>query len=108
MNLPSIIDVSICAQIGVLVLMVVQYVKASIPEKLIPVASILAGIGLSFLFFYKPGTSINFVIVIANGVLGSIMADTGYSFISTGNSPTFTLPSKSQLNGTKVPEGGTK
>lgn len=108
MNLPSIIDVSICAQIGVLVLMVIQYVKASIPDKIIPVASILAGIGLSFLFFYKPGVAINFVVVIANGVLGSIMADTGYSFISTGTSPTFTLPSKTQLNGTKVPEGGTK
>lgn len=101
MNLPSIIDVAVVAQIGVLVLAVIQYVKASIPEKLIPVASILAGIGLSFLFFYKPGVPIDFVIVLANGVIGAITADTGYSFLSTGKSATFTLPSKTQLNGGK-------
>lgn len=101
MNLPSIIDISIISQIGALILVVIQYVKASIPEKLIPVASILVGIGLSFLFFYKPGVPIAFVAVIANGVIGAIMADTGYSFISTGKSETFTLPSKTQLNGGK-------
>ena len=100
MNLPSIIDAAICAQIGVLVLMIVQYIKASIPEKLIPVASVLVGIGISFLFFYKaPVEQMDFLIIIANGVLGAIMADTGYTFLSTGKSPTFTLPNKGQLNG---------
>ncbi len=99
MNLPSIIDVGICAQIGALVLAVVQYIKSAIPEKLIPVLSMLIGIGVSFMFFYKPDAAVDFVVVISNGIVGAILADTGYSFLSTGKSPTFTLPKKTQRNG---------
>jgi hypothetical protein len=96
MNLPSIIDLTAVAGIGMLAMMIIQYIKDSLPTKLIRWCTLLAGIGVSFLWFYKPGINYDFVVVIANGVLGAIGADTGYNFLSPTNSPSFTLPSKKE------------
>ena len=93
-DLPKLIDISLIPKIGVLVLAVIQYFKSYIPDKLIPIGSIVAGIIISFLYLYKvPIGSMDFVAVVANGVLGAIMADTGYQFFSKkdGN---FSLPPK--------------
>jgi chromate transport protein ChrA len=83
------------ATIGMLVLAVIQYVKSMIPDKLVPVASILAGIGVAFLLFYDPKVGyVDPVVVIANGVLGAVGADSGYQFLSSKTSPPLSLPSK--------------
>ena len=95
MNLPSIIDITSIASIGMLVLVVMQYIKEPIPVKLVPVCSVLVGIGVAFLYFYKPGGGqLDLVMIIANGVLGAVFADTGYNFLSASQSPPLSLSSK--------------
>lgn len=111
MNLPSIINIEIVAAIAALVLVITQYIKNLIPSKFVPPVAILVGIGLSFLYFYKPaGGTIDVVAMIANGVLGALMADAGYNFLSPKNSPLFSLPSKKETTepGTPVTPGGAK
>ncbi|MGD0662851.1 MAG: hypothetical protein ABSD38_32770 [Syntrophorhabdales bacterium] len=90
------LDASKIAQIGALVLVVVQYVKVAIPEKVTPFVSIALGILISFLFQYYAG-KFDIVIGIVNGVLGAVGADTGYGFLSNSKSPQFTLASTDQL-----------
>jgi hypothetical protein len=103
MNLPSIIDVGTIMAMGGLILMITQYVKGAVPEKLIPVASILIGIGVAFLYYWNPQTyDVDWVKVVANGILAAIAADTGYNFMSGSQSPPLSLSSKT--NGTKPSE----
>jgi hypothetical protein len=97
MNLPSIIDITAISAIGVLVLAIMQYIKEPVPVKLVPACSILVGIGVAFLYFYKPGVSLDFVAIIANGVLGAVFADTGYNFLSASQSPPLSLSSKKEV-----------
>jgi len=91
------------AEIGMLVLMIIQYLKAGIPEKLIPVASLILGVAISF--GYLTNTSVSewtgyiVFVTILNGVIGAVSADTAYSFVSGTKSPSISLPSKAQLNG---------
>lgn len=96
MTLPSIIDLLAIGGIGFLTMMFIQYVKDGIPDKLVRVATILAGIGVGFLWYYNPQTGgiPDLVVIIANGVFGAIAADTGYNFLSPTNSPAFTLPGR--------------
>jgi hypothetical protein len=97
MTLPSIIDLQAIAAIGMLVLIFMQYIKDAIPDKLMRVCSLLVGIGISFLWFYKPGNyNFDFIMIIANGIFGAIGADTGYQFLSPTGSPIFSLPSKEE------------
>lgn len=95
-NLPNFIDLSKLAQIGALVLVVVQYIKKPIPDKYIPYVSIAIGILISFVFEYNGG-KIDIVTGIVNGVLGAVGADTSYGFLNNTKSPAFTLPSRAQL-----------
>ena len=101
MTLPSFVDVGIVAAIAVLVLMIVQYIKQFVPAKVVPWISFPIGVGLAFMFFYKPGVAFNYFIVIVNGLFGAISADTGYNFLSGSKSAPFSLSSKT--NGTKPP-----
>ncbi len=97
-NLPDFLDLSRIAQIGSLLIVVVQYIKKFIPDKYIPYVSMAIGILISFLFEYK-GEKIDIVTGIVNGVLGAVGADTGYLFLSRTKSPQFTLPSRAELGG---------
>ena len=94
MTVPNILNLQAIAGIGAMVLMIVQYIKTPIPEKLVPAVSILVGIGVSFLYFYAPGQPLDFVLIIANGVLGAVSADTGFNFLSGSQSPPLSLSSK--------------
>jgi hypothetical protein len=106
MNLPSFVDMAKVAEIGVLVLMIIQYFKRGIPETWIPIVSVLVGILISFGYLSNTviadWTPYMIFVTIVNGVAGAIGADTAYSFVSNTKSPTATLPSKAQI------EGGTK
>jgi hypothetical protein len=102
MNLPSFIDVSSILAIAALVVLIVQYIKGLIPDKFVKWVSFPIGIGVSFLYFYKPtGGPLDWVVIISHGILAAVSADTGYSFFSAGKSTAFSLPSKTQLNGGK-------
>lgn len=97
----DILDSSKIAQIGALVLVVVQFIKKYIsdkyiPDKYIPVVSIVIGILIAFLFEYKEG-KFDIVSGIVNGALGAIGADTSYGFLSKTKSPAFTLSSRTEL-----------
>jgi len=94
MDIMSVLNVPAMGIISALALAITQYVKASIPEKAIPYANILAGVVAAFLYFYKPGTPIDYIPVIVNGVLGAVGADLGFDFLSVKKSPMFTLSSK--------------
>ena len=101
MNLTKVLDGPAMLQIAGIAMAVTQYIKEGIPEKLIPVVNILVGIGASFLWFYDPSNgNVDFVVIIANGVLAAVTSDTAYNFLSATNSSPFTLPSKK--NGTVV------
>lgn len=95
MNLPGIFDVQAMVGIGALALIVIQYIKDSIPEKLIRWITVLASVSVSFIWFYKEGAGYNYVVVIVNGAFAAFGADTGYNFLSAKpGSPAFTLPAK--------------
>ena len=107
MNLPSFMDMAKVAEIGVLVLIVIQYFKSAIPEKLIPVISVLLGIALSFGYIcnipFSEWTPYLVFVTILTGVAGAIGADTAYSFVSGTKSTPISLPSRAQLNGGTKP-----
>ena len=92
----EIFDVSRIAEIGALVIVIVQYIKKPIREDVVPFVSIGIGILISFLLEYYGGT-IDILAGIVNGVLGAVGADTGYGFLSNTKSPQFTLASTRQL-----------
>ena len=102
MNLPSFVDLARVAEIGVLVLIITQYLKKGIPETWIPIVSVLIGILLSFGYLsntvVSEWTPYLIFCTIVNGIIGAIGADGTYTFVSNAKgSPTFTLPSKAQL-----------
>jgi hypothetical protein len=90
----SILDFKAMLAVAGLSMAITQYVKGWLPDKLIKPGNLLAGIFVAFLCFYKPNIPVDWVRVIANGVLGAIGADLGFNFLSVGKSPMFTLSSK--------------
>jgi len=107
MDLPSFIDVKRVAEIGLLVLMIIQYFKAMIPVKFIPLASVLVGIGISFGYTaqlpFSQWTPYGVFVTVINGAVGAFGSDTAYSFLSGSKGGSLTLPSKSQMVGTTPP-----
>jgi hypothetical protein len=106
-GLPSFIDVKKVAEIGLLVIMIIQYFKAAIPEKIIPVVSVFLGIGISFGYTANipigDWTPYQIFVTIINGAVGAFASDTAYSFLSSGKSPAFTLPDRASLIADKPP-----
>ena len=99
MVVPEWMSLERVGMIAALTLILVQYVKAAIPEKLIPVASLLIAILVAFLF---DQAEINpYVRMVLYGVFATAGADTTYGFLNNSRSPTFTLPSKGQMTGGK-------
>ena len=95
MELPEYFDVKRIAEIGVLVVILVQYFKAAMPEKAIPYIAVVIGIAMSFVTeYYVAAVTVNYLRVVVNGMLGAIMADTAYQFLSGKKSPPLSLPSK--------------
>ena len=102
MNLPSFIDLQRVAEIGLLVIMIIQYFKTAIPEKLIPVVSVLLGIAISFGYNaqipFSDWTPYLIFVTVINGAVAAFGSDTAYSFLSGTNSKPLSLPSKAQLD----------
>jgi hypothetical protein len=71
-----------------------QYVKGWIPEKAIRAVNLLAGVGAAYLCFYKPDAAVEWVKIIANGLIGAVGADLGFDFFSAKKSQIFSLSSK--------------
>ena len=95
MVMPEWMSLERVGMISVLTLILVQYVKTAIPEKLIPVASLLIAILVAYLF---DQAEINpYFRMVLYGTFATAGADTTYGFLSNSKSPTFTLPSKGQM-----------
>lgn len=105
MNLPSFVDLARVAEIGMMVLLIIQYFKKGIPETWIPAVSVLLGIALSFGYLSNTviadWTPYLIFTTIVNGAVGAMGADTAYTFVSNTKSPVATLPSKAQLEAVK-------
>lgn len=103
MELPKWVNIQTLVLISYMTLAVIQYVKLAIPDKLIPVASLLVAIGLAILFEFA---EVNvYMKLILYGIFATASADIIYQFLGTGTSPKFSLPSKTQLaNGGNKPE----
>jgi hypothetical protein len=98
MGLPDWLDMTKIGGLAVLTLVVIQYLKGSIPVKFIKPATLLVGIVLAYLGERYVGSAVVWVKIIVNGLLAGIMSDVGYGLLSNkGGSGTFTLPSKDQL-----------
>ncbi len=97
----SLVDMAKAAEVAGTVLAVTQVVKTKIPEKFIPVFGVLLGVAFSFSYHLElpanQWTPLLIVTDLVTGVAGWIIADTGYSFLSTSKSPIFSLPSTSQM-----------
>lgn len=102
MDLSSFFDLAKLASVGALTLIIIQYIKEPIPEKLIKWVTLLVGILVSFFIEYKVGGALDVVVIVANGIVGAMGADGGYQFLSGTKSPAFSLPSQTQL----VKKGG--
>jgi len=101
MTIPSWVDAEKLALISAATLMFIQYVKASIPEKLIPVASLLIAFGIAMLLEFA---EINvYAQLIFYALLATAGADFSYQFLSSSSSKPFTLPSKTQLTTKEKP-----
>jgi len=101
MNLPSFIDLTRVAEIGFLVLMIIQYFKVGIPEKWIPMVSVLLGIVISFGYLaqvpLQQWTPYIIFVTIINGAVAAFGSDTAYSFLSSSKTKPLSLPSKADL-----------
>jgi len=94
MDLPSWLDLPKIGALGVLVIFIVQYIKAYLPEKYIKLITIGIGVVVAIgAECYTAGCVASWSKTVINGILAAILADGGYSFLS-GKGGTFTLPSK--------------
>ena len=101
MDLPKWVNLETLGLIAYMTLALVQYIKIAIPEKLIPVVSLLLAIGLAALFeFAEVNIYVRFVLY---GIFATATADLVYQLLGTSKSKLFSLPSKSQLNGGPKP-----
>lgn len=96
MSLPDWLDLGKIGQLGIIIMMIVQYIKAQIPDKYIKYVAIGIGILVSILCECYIGgiANIPWIKAIVNGILAAILADTGYQFLSSKGGGNFTLPSK--------------
>ena len=93
-SLPGWMDAGRLAIIAALTLMLVQYIKSFIPEKLIKVVAIAIALIVAGLMQLA---EINIYAKIAlYAIFAVTAADTGYKFFSNAKSPSFTLPTKAQ------------
>ena len=90
----SILDIKTMLAVAGLSMAITQYVKGWTPDKLVKAINLVAGVLVAFLCFYKPNIPVDWVRVVANGILGAIGADLGFNFLSAGKSPMFSLSSK--------------
>jgi hypothetical protein len=98
MDLPSWLDIPKIMALGGLVMLIVQYVKAYIPEKAIKPSALLIGILVAIgCECYTSGVVGNWAKTIINGIIAGIVSDGAYSFLSSKGGQ-FALPSKSTLN----------
>ena len=94
MEMPAWLNLSRIAEISVVLLAVVQYVKDVIPSGAIRYVTLGLGVLISVAAAFYTGEGVsNWVTVIVNGILAAVLADTGYQFLS-GKSGSLTLPSK--------------
>lgn len=94
MDWMDLFDMTKLGKIAALTLVLVQYLKAMIPETYIKAIAMLIGIGVSVVIDLQLApTYQNIVSIIVNGVIGAVLADTGYGFLSNKNG-SFTLPTK--------------
>ncbi len=97
MDIMSVLDPVALAAISALALTITQYIKGTIPEKIVPYANVLAGLVAAFLYFYKPGIIPDYnqiITMVVNGVLGATGSHLSYDFLSSKRSPQFSLSSK--------------
>ena len=95
MTLPAWVDPAKLALISATTLMLIQYVKASIPEKLIPVASLVVALGLAVLLQFA---EVNVYAQLGfYALFATAGADFTYQFLSNSASKAFSLPSKSDM-----------
>ena len=76
---------------------VTQAIKSKLPEKILPYVSIASALAGTFAYYFNPNTPPDYnqiVLMVINGGLGAAIAKWGYDFLSSKNSPPFTLPSK--------------
>lgn len=92
-SLPSWLDAPKIAGLAVLILAVVQYLKAYIPEKYVKLAALLIGVVLAILCELYIGVQLIWVKAILNGIVAAVLADTAYGFLSKKGG-TLALPSK--------------
>jgi len=102
MQFPSWVKPETLVLIAYMTLALIQYLKSAIPEKLIPVASLLIAIALAALFEFA---EINiYVRLVLYGIFATASADLVYQFFGNSKSPSFTLPSKTQIEAKKPEE----
>jgi len=83
MQLPIFLDVAVISQVAFLVIAVIQYFKNHVPEWLIkPYLQVAIGLGWSFAMAAYTGPITNWVFVITNGILGGLIADSGYQVLN--------------------------
>ena len=95
-NLPQWLDMGKIAGVSVIVLAIIQYIKVGIPEKYIKYVAILIGVAVSIASEMYIGKEVIWIKAVVNGVLGAILADTGYSFLSK-KPISLSLPSKDEI-----------
>ena len=99
-EMPKWLDMQQILGLGVLTLMIVQYLKDSIPTKLIKPATLAVGVLMAFLsdFYVDALKDIAWFKDITNGLLAGVMSDFGYGLLSRkAGTGLFTLPSKDDL-----------
>ncbi len=102
--LPDILDLAAIGKIALVVGFIIQYIKTSLPTWLIkPWLQFALGIFVAWALtvYVDQYATVNWLVLIVNGILAAIVADGGYSFLSNKGTSTFSLPTKSQLKATQ-------
>ena len=97
----SFLDLARIGELALLVLMLVQYIKNYVPEKIIkPYLQIASGIAFSWMgMAYTAGIAdilqMPIIKLTVDGILAGMASETGYGFLSyKPDSPAFSLPRK--------------
>ena len=96
--IPTWLEIGKITELAVLVLVVMQYLKTGIPEKLIKPATLVVGVLIAILGYLYAAQAVPWFKAVFNGVLAGIFSDTAYGFLSRKGG-TLVLPSRADIKG---------
>ncbi len=92
MELPAWIDLKTIAEIGLLVVVITQYIKDAVPDYLMKWVVLVIGVVCAYVAQVYQGMPLTHLQTIMNGILAAMLASAGYQVLK--NTPLALDPKK--------------